>query len=68
VPAVLWGEHGVVLNIVGVPLERGRGVVGTTLPALASADVAAAVRMLCSADAAAVTGQTLVADCGAWMP
>ncbi|MGE0308361.1 MAG: SDR family oxidoreductase [Acidimicrobiia bacterium] len=63
-----WGPEGTALNMVAVAIEEGHGVTGTTLPALDVADVAAAVMLLCAPQARAVTGQTLMADGGAWMP
>ena len=71
-----WGSDGITVNCVAVAPELfgiGADQVGVVAiappaqPAPSAAEVAAALRMLGSEDATAITGATLLVDGGVWM-
>jgi NAD(P)-dependent dehydrogenase (short-subunit alcohol dehydrogenase family) len=71
--ALVHGERGVRVNVVAAELATAPATAAGTAPALpgfpgrAAHEVAGAVRMLLSSDAAGVTGTLIRADCGrAW--
>jgi 3-oxoacyl-[acyl-carrier protein] reductase len=59
-----WGQYAITVNCVAFDVDGA----SRTPPALSKADVPAVVSMLLSEQAATVTGTTVAADAGRWMP